>query len=623
MLKEFISKKFSVKEKDAFCYLPKFRAEEWHNVGEPYSSFFREKAEKICEQPIPQLTATMFLDYYRTGSRSEGYEPVFTKKRNDFYLLIAGQLLNPECDFMPTIIDYVWSICEETSWTPPSHNNHYYTHYPEKVNLPRFDADRTYVDLYSGYTGAMLALVYYFFEKELDEYSPLLNKRIIQRVYDRIVYPILNYDDFGWMGLSAEGRINNWNPWIAYNGLFAAMCLPIGEQERRLYLNKTCLILDQFINYYQPDGGCDEGPGYFFSAGCMLIAALDLISYLTDGEVSVFDRPLIQNMGQYAEKASIFDDFMAAFGDNGPTQNWLAPEIYFLGKTLQIDSLKQYGLRRGAKTLEHGDLTVLRPVQPQFQLLKILLYPEMKRQLPGSYQYQKTWLMEDTMILTARQNPETCMGFSLAVKGGHNDESHNHNDVGQVIICLDKKPVAVDPGSSVYCEKTFSDQRYEIPNMQSAFHNLPTVNGQMQKDGKEFCAEFAGFRDTDETMEISYQIGKAYPKEAGIDSLKRTVTLDRIGETVAVRDDFSIRKGEIVWNLILYGEPEITGDTIKTKSGCVIVPQGVKVEISSSFAEELDQVTMKCHWDEPLYRVQLKGTGLSDGTLTLLFQRGC
>ena len=74
---------------------------------------------------------------------------------------------------------------------------------------------------------------------------------------------------------------------------------------------------------------------------------------------------------------------------------------------------------------------------------------------------------------------------------------------------------------------------------------------------------------------------------------------------------------------MVYGEPEISGNKIKTISGCVITAEGTDTEISACYAEELDQVRVKEFWDEPIYHVTLKGTDVTVGHLTLLFEKGC
>lgn len=45
------------------------------------------------------------------------------------------------------------------------------------------------------------------------------------------------------------------------------------------------------------------------------------------------------------------------------------------------------------------------------------------------------WLPE-TRVMVACDAAGSSQGYYLAVKGGHNDESHNHNDVGHFIIYI-------------------------------------------------------------------------------------------------------------------------------------------------------------------------------------------
>ena len=68
----------------------------------------------------------------------------------------------------------------------------------------------------------------------------------------------------------------------------------------------------------------------------------------------------------------------------------------------------------------------------------------------------------------------------LAVKAGDNADSHNHNDTGSFTVYKNGLPLIIDVGVESYTQKTFSPRRYEIWTMQSAYHNLPTINDIMQ-----------------------------------------------------------------------------------------------------------------------------------------------
>lgn len=60
-----------------------------------------------------------------------------------------------------------------------------------------------------------------------------------------------------------------------------------------------------------------------------------------------------------------------------------------------------------------------------------------------------SWL-PDIELMTAREQEGGKDGFFIAAKGGHNAESHNHNDVGGYIVYNDASPVLIDAGSGTY-----------------------------------------------------------------------------------------------------------------------------------------------------------------------------
>ncbi len=145
-------------------------------------------------------------------------------------------------------------------------------------------------------------------------------------------------------------------------------------------------------------------------------------------------------------------------------------------------------------------------------------------------------------VMVARDGVGTAEGLFVAAKAGHNAESHNHNDVGNVIVYSDGKPVIVDAGVETYRRQTFSPQRYEIWTMQSAYHTLlPTLGeGLQQAPGPAFAARHVTYEADDRTARLSLDLAGAYPAEAGVERWQRTVTLVR-GEELVVEDVFELR----------------------------------------------------------------------------------
>ena len=145
-------------------------------------------------------------------------------------------------------------------------------------------------------------------------------------------------------------------------------------------------------------------------------------------------------------------------------------------------------------------------------------------------------------LMTAREKAGTTDGMYVAVLASNNGRSHSHNDTGNFVIYLDGQPVTIDVGVEAYTAKTFSPDRYSIWTMQSAFHNLPTVGGVMQHTGVEYEATIRKYETNEERAVVSFDIASAYPKEAGIKSWMRTVTLDRVRNSVNILEAFDLER---------------------------------------------------------------------------------
>jgi hypothetical protein len=87
-------------------------------------------------------------------------------------------------------------------------------------------------------------------------------------------------------------------------------------------------------------------------------------------------------------------------------------------------------------------------------------------------------------VLITRSSPEVKPAFAAVLKGGNNDEPHNHNDVGSFSVVFGKQMVICDPGGEVYTKRTFSAHRYDSKVLSSFGHAVPEIAGQLQRTGK-------------------------------------------------------------------------------------------------------------------------------------------
>ena len=504
----------------------------WQELPERVQEAHIRQAEKHlgCEWITPK--ASVFLEYVRNGNRSN-YQRISFGRRTKLAELVLGECMEGKGRFLDDIMNGVWTICEETYWGVPAHVG------AQKRGSGLPDVTEPTVDLFAAETAMLLAWTDYLVGEQLDALSPLIRERIYHEVNRRVLSVNLERDDFWWMGFG--GRVvNNWNPWICSNWLTAVLILEKDRGRRSRSIHKILRCLDNFLNPYPQDGGCDEGPGYWSRAGGSLFDCLELLQTASGGQVAIFDKPLIKEIGRYITRVYIGHPYFINFADAAARIEADASLIYRYGKSIGDQGMMGFGAflaekQHLGKDYIRGSFGSLGRVLPMIFQLEELLEAEPKEPLSRDF-----WLPE-LQVMGARSVEGSHAGFYLAAKGGHNAESHNHNDVGNFIVYSDGYPAIVDVGVETYTAKTFSDRRYEIWTMQSAFHNLPTINGSMQKNGREYTATGIEYEASDESAVFRLDIARAYPEKAKVRSWRRAITLNR-GKNIIIHDKYELEE---------------------------------------------------------------------------------
>jgi hypothetical protein len=479
----------------------------------------------------PSLPATLFLEYARIGNRSH-YEAARSPRRDRLQALTVAECCEGRGRFVDEILNGIWTTCEESYWGLPAHIG------GGGKGLP--DVASPVVDLFNAETAAQLAWTLYLLGPQFDRISPLVRQRIELEMQQRMLTPTLERD-FGWMGFGGRS-VNNWNPWIVSNWLTSNLLLEKDEKRRLAAVHKGLRVLDNFLDSYHDDGGCDEGPGYWNRAGASLFDCLELLYAATGGAINLFEVPLVAEIGRYIYRAHIHNDWFTNFADAAARVEPSGDLLYRFGKRIHDENMMALGgffaFRREALGLPRESLG--RQIPGLFNLATLRTAPRRQPLI------REAW-MPGIQVITARVKEGSPEGLYMAAQGGHNAESHNHNDVGNFMVYANGEPAIIDVGVETYSAKTFSSRRYEIWTMQSAFHNCPTIDGVMQSAGRQFEATEVSHRDG----EVRMNIARAYPAEAGIDRWYRTLKLDRGRNEVVVVDEYALRKQAMMVTLTL------------------------------------------------------------------------
>jgi hypothetical protein len=517
----------------------------WRALPGTVAKTLVRRGEQARAREVPVLPASRYLEYRRNGNRSR-FESIYFERRRMLHQLVLAECVEAEGQFLDAIANTLWALCEESSWCVPAHVG------AQKAGVGLPDVNEPIVDLFAAQTGVSVAWTLFLAGPQLDQVSPQIRRRAMQEVDRRLLTPFL-VRDFGWMGFGSTNRAarpNNWNPWINASVLTATLVLEEDEPRRVRLVHRSLRSLDRFLQPYPEDGGCDEGPGYWSRAGGSVLDCLELLSSATNGRLDVFSNPLIGEMGRFIQRVHIADDWFVDLGDC-PAKTGIERDLVFrYGRAIgdaDLRALATSGASMPELTDAVDSIDFGRALHTLFDLPEIVAGSGATAPL-----VRDAWLgSEDLQMMVARDRAGSTGGFFVAAWGGHNAQSHNHNDVGNCIVYVDGQPVLIDLGAPTYTARTFSAHRYEIPAMQSSYHNLPVINGVQQSAGREFAARQVKYTQSAQTAELTLELAGAWPAEAQVASWIRTVRLER-GREVGVVDEFALEsvRGETTANWI-------------------------------------------------------------------------
>ena len=463
------------------------------------------------------LPYSVFAEFRTDGNRVN-YEALNFEKRRQMAAIVMAEIMEGKGRFMKDIIDGMGSFCEETWWGIPAH-------YGKKIPLTE---DQT-VDLFNAETASLIAWTRYMLELQFNQFSPDLCQRIDREIERRILKPALA-NDYWWKKAGM-----NWNPWICSNWLTCVLICEHDEARKAEAIAQIKQATQTFIDSYPEDGGCDEGPGYWDRAAASMFEVLQLLSDFPG------NAEKIKRMAAYAYETYIGNDYCVNFADAHENKAIQQVNIvYPFGLWLNDQTMREFGawLGRQKHVLEHP--AALYDKSGNFptlgrELLFLRHIRDFIAETPREPLLKDVWL-GNLQIMTARRG-----SLFVAMKGGTNGESHNHNDVGSFIVYAspsgrlgEVSPLLIDPGVGEYTSKTFSNERYTIWTMQSQYHNLPQINGIDQKDGKQYAAKVISHKDG----QLCLDIAGAYPEEAAVKSWKRTVTAMKSG--ISITEDYEL-----------------------------------------------------------------------------------
>lgn len=547
------------------------------------------RADADLGTPWPQPLASQAARVHRDGDRVAWEDPAFARQHRLSRAVIAAAVTLDE-RWIDEVVDGVQLLCEQSSWCWPAHDDTF-----EKHGGVLATVTDPFVDLGAGEVVAQLAWIDHVLGAQLDARAPGIRSRIRHEAEVRVFRPFTERRDWHWLGLDDD--VHNWNPWIHSAVLTAVVQL---HDAPGPLIDLVVEGLDRYLVSLPADGAIDEGYSYWWNGACRALEALDVLEHATGRPFP--DMVALRETVAFPHRCHLGGDWYAnlADGQARPRADHPWHALHRAARRVgDADAAAHAAAHRSAPPSEAAGLG---------RLIRELTDAEWLAAAPADSPLPRDVWLPSTQVLLARRRAGSADGLGLIVKGGHNAEHHNHNDVGSFIVASDGVPVIVDAGRPTYTKATFGPDRYSIWTMQSSWHNTPTIAGVDQSPGREFAANDVEVSVTDAVSSLTLDLGAAY----AIDGLtwRRTAALDRTAGVVTVSDawDAVPSSAPTTLSLIVAGvvSPIDDGVRVTPLDGATPViiswPAGIR---SALTVRLLDDPMLSDVWGERLTRIEL------------------
>jgi hypothetical protein len=481
-----------------------------------YLEEIRSEAVRAHNTPLSTLPFSVFIIYEATGSRHE-FQELYFERRRRLAALVLASVVDETDEYMRSLENVIWEMCNEYAWSLPAH----LPRGLEECMANRLPPEQV-VDLFAAETAHALAETLVLLGERL---NPWIHYRISTEIEKRIFKPVFHSPvRFSW-----ESVRMNWSAVCAGSVGMAALILVDDRERLAGMIDRIIRAMECFLEGYGEDGGCPEGIGYWNYGFGYYVYFSEMINAFTDGAIDLLQDGTgkIRNIAGFPAGIGLSDNRFINYSD--------APERFEINTGL----ICRLSMRFNQNVPEMKKVTSFyRDASYRLAHLTRNLFwtePALLNQpvAEGTVYYPNIgW------IIDRRRVQGKLIAFSA--KGGHNEEPHNHNDLGHFIIHVGGQNLLADLGQGHYSSEYFGPNRYQLLHPSSAGHSVPIIEGQYQKKGKHHQASIIRSEIEEPGLTFAMDLTRAYDV-AALSKYVRTFKWKHDGEEKSclhIIDDF-------------------------------------------------------------------------------------
>lgn len=557
-----------------------------------------DAADRLISQPFPAWSDSLYLVFFRQGTRPEG-EQMIRARSNQLPTLVWAECLENKGRFVPALQTALTELIHQKSWVLPAHDR----------NRLNFDQKRFNVDLSSSKLSHSLAQAVYLLG---DKLKPELRADVLRELDRRTFRPVLNTiatrnGDHYWLTVN-----NNWNSVCLAGVTGAAMAVLPNPTDRARFVSIAEHYAKNSIAGFTDEGYSTEGLGYFAYGFGNYALLRETIWQATSGKVDLFADPKLKRIGMLVPSLEIMNGVYPAIADCRMDPTAPADLLWYCNRTMHL-GLAQYDTFDFAGQADD----LLDDIMHAFPNSATI-----KRNVPdgkAAHSRLRSYFA-DAQLLITRPAEGSAGRMGAALQGGNNNEMHNHNDIGSFNVVVGDELLMGDPGGPyAYTAKTFTAERYTLYKSLSSYgHPVPRIAGVEQRDGGAAQAVIRTTDFTDKQDRYAMDITSAYVLPQ-LTKLVRTFTYTREKTgSLTVADAFQFTEAQPVelalitrvgWKQIAPDQIEFTGKR-ERMIATISAPNGPFTIRSEQIEENSPTFT----------RIGLLFDPIKTGTITITFR---
>jgi hypothetical protein len=456
-----------------------------------YTDTIKTESKRLRPINMPEITDKLYDIYEKNGDRMQ-FEKVYFERR--YFLLIFGlaSFIFKKSNDLRKLEQIINEICLERCWALPAH-----------VDKTSVGWEHT-VELYASETAQALTEI-------CDLLKDRLSKKTIQMIHEnvdqRVLLPFYQSDvPYAWW----ENSEMNWCAVCAGSiGMITISRYKDEPLKLEPKLHRINQALQHYVNGFSKDGACMEGLDYW-TYGLSYYAMYEeyLHNYLsshpsqTSHTINPMTEPYMKPILEFQQKCYFNRLQTLSFSDGS------AHSKYRLGLTLYCAAVDPEVIIPDKSCVLHiKDDPTYHWAENFRDYIWTIKYAESVKEEAFTMANQACNYLPDAQWVLCK-----CSERAFAAKGGNNDEPHNHNDVGSFFIACNGIQFFADLGAGLYVKDYFNQNRYSIFCNNSESHNIPIINHQLQRCGKDAACKDFTYQNDSEQFKLSMDLTDTYER---------------------------------------------------------------------------------------------------------------